>query len=87
MNRRSASPMISNGNNQSTSNAGPYHGNDGYNQPVAPRRRKRGKSLSMTRLSYMGSSIDSYSNDPYNQMYANSPPMIQNTFGYDRGKF
>ena len=73
MNRRSVSPMTTNRN---------ISGGD-RSQPIAPPRRRRGKSLSMTILSGMGSSFES--NDPYNQMYANAPPMIQNTFGYDRG--
>lgn len=75
MNRRSVSPMRKSGNAKSGDSS----------QPVAPPRRRRGKSLSMTILSGMGSSFES--NDPYNQMYANSPPMIQNTFGYDRGDY
>lgn len=73
MSRRSVSPMRKNGNTT---------GGD-CSQPIPPPRRRRGKSLSMTILSGMGSSFES--NDPYNRMYANAPPMIQNTFGYDRG--
>lgn len=45
--------------------------------PVPPRRKHRGRSLSVNRLATMGNSLDSEPNQ-FN--------MIHNNFGYDRGK-